>query len=76
VKRYDGTILLAEEQSWVVTKKHSLQDYTWDELKIIANNLSMRGTRSAYYAHMLELMQAGSKKTSKLLMPKLAIKQA
>jgi hypothetical protein len=43
--------------------KDSLDDYTWAELKTIANDLSANGEQSVYYAKMTELMQSGSTKT-------------
>jgi hypothetical protein len=41
----------------------SLDDYSWAELKIIANDLSKNNTSSEYYSIVLSMMQSGSTKT-------------
>jgi hypothetical protein len=71
MKRYKGKILrgrlgensLAERDEQLLLSKQSLDDYSWAELKFIANSLSTEETKSQYYAHMLDLMKAGGTKT-------------
>jgi hypothetical protein len=41
----------------------NLQDYSWQELKLISDSISVKGEKSKYYPHMLELMRQGSTKT-------------
>jgi hypothetical protein len=52
-----------QASSQELLSKGSLDDYSWTELKIIANDLSANGEQSVYYAKMTELMQSGSTKT-------------
>jgi hypothetical protein len=62
MKRFLGNITRTSKEENCLARK-ALQDYTWRELKIIADDLSENDKNSAYYDHMFALLRTDSKKT-------------
>jgi hypothetical protein len=52
-----------EQDDFTVGTYDSLNDYSWEELKIIANDISENGENSEYYERICNLMKLASTKT-------------
>jgi hypothetical protein len=67
MKRFDNPMLMTQATQIVkeqnsLLSKGNLEDYSWQELKIIAEDLSKHFKKSVYHDHMREIMANGSTK--------------